>query len=119
MHKLISAAVFALLLLSSRGHAAETSATGKAIFDLTRGKVRLNSGYEMPIVGLGTYALGSDCEAAVTALLNAGGRLIDTASFYGTEAAVGRAVRTVPCRARRFSSSPSSTPTSSLTLKAP
>ena len=93
MNKLISAAVFALLLLSSRGHAAETSATGKAVFDLARGKVRLNSGYEMPVVGLGTYALGSDCEAAVTALLNAGGRLIDTASFYGTEAAVGRAVR--------------------------
>lgn len=54
----------------------------------------LNSGYEMPIVGLGTYSLSdTECYNAVTALLNAGGRLIDTAYMYGNEAAVGRAIR--------------------------
>ena len=54
----------------------------------------LNSGYEMPIMGLGTYSLSDEeCYNAVTALLEAGGRLIDTAYMYGNEAAVGRAVR--------------------------
>lgn len=64
------------------------------VFDLERGTVRLNSGYDMPVAGLGTYALSHDeCVASVTALLENGGRLIDTASFYGTEESVGEAVR--------------------------
>lgn len=54
----------------------------------------LNSRYEMPIAGLGTYALSDEeCYNSVTALLEAGGRLIDTASYYGNEEAVGRAIR--------------------------
>lgn len=54
----------------------------------------LNSGYEMPIVGLGTYALSDEeCYNSVTALLEAGGRLIDTASYYGNEESIGRAIR--------------------------
>ena len=58
------------------------------------GTIRLNSGYEMPVAGLGTYALSHDeCVASVTALFENGGRLIDTASFYGTEKSVGEAVR--------------------------
>ncbi len=68
-------------------------------FDLETRTVRLNSGYDMPIMGLGTYALSDrECYDAVTTLLEAGGRLIDTAYFYHNEAAVGRAVRdsTVP-----------------------
>ncbi|MEM0529290.1 aldo/keto reductase [Zongyangia sp. HA2173] len=48
----------------------------------------------MPIMGLGTYSLSDEeCYNSVTALLEAGGRLIDTAHIYGNEAAVGRAVR--------------------------
>ncbi len=44
----------------------------------------------MPIAGLGTYALSHDeCVASVTALFENGGRLIDTASFYGTEKKCG------------------------------
>lgn len=63
-------------------------------FDLDKKTVLLNSGYEMPIMGLGTYSLSDEtCYKAVTALLEAGGRLIDTAYMYGNEAAVGRAVR--------------------------
>ena len=54
----------------------------------------LNSGYEMPIMGLGTYSLSDEeCYNSVTALLENGGRLIDTAYMYGNEAAVGRAIR--------------------------
>ena len=72
--------------------AAETPSA--PVFDLENGTVRLNSGYTMPIMGLGTYSLSDEeCCDSVTALLEAGGRLIDTASYYGNEAAVGRAVR--------------------------
>ncbi len=63
-------------------------------FDLETGTVTLNSGYEMPIMGLGTYSLSDEaCYNSVTALLEKGGRLIDTAYMYHNEAAVGRAVR--------------------------
>lgn len=63
-------------------------------FQLDTGTVMLNSGYEMPIMGLGTYSLSDEeCYNSVTALLEAGGRLIDTAYMYHNEAAVGRAVR--------------------------
>lgn len=63
-------------------------------FDFETHTVLLNSGYEMPIMGLGTYSLSDEeCYNSVTALLEAGGRLIDTAYMYGNEAAVGRAVR--------------------------
>lgn len=63
-------------------------------FDLENGIVRLNSGYDMPVAGLGTYALSHDeCVVSVAALFENGGRLIDTASFYGTEESVGEAVR--------------------------
>ncbi len=63
-------------------------------FNFETHTVLLNSGYEMPIMGLGTYSLSDEeCYNSVTALLKAGGRLIDTAYMYGNETAVGRAVR--------------------------
>lgn len=63
-------------------------------FDMETKTVMLNSGYEMPIVGLGTYSLSDEeCYNSVTALLEAGGRLIDTAYMYHNEESVGRAVR--------------------------
>ena len=63
-------------------------------FNFETKTVMLNSGYEMPIMGLGTYSLSDEeCYNSITALLEAGGRLIDTAHAYGNEAAVGRAVR--------------------------
>lgn len=63
-------------------------------FDLESKTVTLNSGFKMPIVGLGTYALSDEeCHAVVSTLLDNGGRLIDTATVYGTETAVGEAVR--------------------------
>ena len=66
--------------------------TGK--FNFNTKTVMLNSGYEMPIMGLGTYSLSDeDCYNSVITLLENGGRLIDTAYMYHNEAAVGRAVR--------------------------
>lgn len=63
-------------------------------FNLETATVTLNSGYEMPVMGLGTYSLSDEeCYNSVTALLEAGGRLIDTAYMYHNEAAVGRAIR--------------------------
>ncbi len=57
--------------------------------------VTLNSGYEMPTQGLGTYALDYDtCVGSIHALAAAGGRLIDTAYMYHNEDAVGEGVRT-------------------------
>ena len=63
-------------------------------FDFQSKTVLLNSGYSMPILGLGTYALDHDtCVRSVKALLAGGGRLIDTAYMYGNEEAVGEGVR--------------------------
>ena len=63
-------------------------------FDFETKTVTLNSGYEMPIYGLGTYSLtGKTCVDSVTAALNSGVRLIDTAYMYHNEESVGEAVR--------------------------
>jgi len=64
------------------------------VFDFETKTVLLNSGYEMPIMGLGTYSLSHDtCVNSVMALLRNGGRLIDTAYMYHNEEAVGEGVR--------------------------
>ena len=66
--------------------------TSAPVFDFKSRTVMLNSGYEMPIAGLGTYALSDEeCYNSVTALLEADGRLIETASDYGNEEGVGGA----------------------------
>ena len=63
-------------------------------FDLATHTVVLNSGYVMPINGLGTYSLhGEECISAVKAALQCGVRLIDTASAYGNEEEIGQAIR--------------------------
>ena len=82
----------ALFSVSALAEASESASA--PVFDLEQGTVLLNSGYTMPIMGLGTYSLtDEECYNSVTALLEAGGRLIDTASFYGNEREVGRGVR--------------------------
>lgn len=64
------------------------------VFNFETKTVLLNSGYEMPILGMGTYSLSDDeCFNSVTTLLNAGGRLIDTAYMYHNEESLGRAIR--------------------------
>jgi diketogulonate reductase-like aldo/keto reductase len=56
--------------------------------------VALANGAMMPRFGLGTYksAEGGDVEGAVAAALRLGYRLIDTASLYGNEEGIGRAL---------------------------
>ncbi len=56
--------------------------------------VRLTNGVKMPRLGLGTYrsAEGGDVEGSVAAALELGYRSIDTASLYGNEAGIGRAL---------------------------
>lgn len=63
-------------------------------FNFETKTVMLNSGYKMPIYGLGTYSLHDDvCINSVTAALNNGVRLIDTAHAYGNEKEIGEAIR--------------------------
>lgn len=69
-------------------------------FDLESGTngnaptVKLNSGYDMPILGLGTYSLhGDTAKNSVLSALRHGVRLIDTAYMYGNEVEIGEAIR--------------------------
>ncbi|NEA35311.1 aldo/keto reductase [Streptomyces sp. SID13031] len=57
--------------------------------------LKLSNGAEIPVLGLGVWQVpdGPITEAAVTAALETGYRLIDTAQAYGNEASVGRAIR--------------------------
>lgn len=64
------------------------------VFDFNSKTVMLNSGYEMPIMGLGTYSLLDDtCVESVKTELQSGGRLIDTAYMYHNEEAVGKGIK--------------------------
>ncbi|MCI8992352.1 MAG: aldo/keto reductase [Eubacterium sp.] len=64
------------------------------VFDFDEKTVMLNSGYEMPINGLGTYSLhGDECRKSVRTALENGVRLIDTASAYGNEEEIGETIR--------------------------
>lgn len=63
-------------------------------FNFETKTVTLNSGYEMPIYGIGTYSLlDEECVSSVSAALENGVRLIDTAYMYHNEESVGEAVR--------------------------
>ncbi|MEU4195692.1 aldo/keto reductase [Kribbella sp. NPDC026611] len=55
----------------------------------------LSNGTAIPVVGLGVWQIsdGAECERAVTAALEVGYRLIDTAQAYRNETSVGRAIR--------------------------
>lgn len=53
----------------------------------------LNDGYDFPLLGLGTYKLqGDDVETIVRSAIELGYRHIDTASLYGNEVEVGKAI---------------------------
>ncbi len=58
-------------------------------------KIKLNSGNEMPVLGLGTYKLTDEktVHKAVESALEIGYRLIDTASMYNNEEFVGDAIQ--------------------------
>lgn len=69
-------------------------------FELSKGEngnppvITLSSGYEMPVIGLGTYSLHGDvCIDALLSAIELGYRKFDTASSYGNEEEVGEAIR--------------------------
>ncbi|MCX2481623.1 aldo/keto reductase [Pedobacter sp. MC2016-15] len=57
--------------------------------------IKLNNGLEMPILGLGVFQIPdlNKCEQTVLTAIKAGYRLIDTASLYQNESAVGKAIK--------------------------
>ena len=74
--------------------------TNSDVFDLSKGTngnaptIKLSSGYDMPIVGLGTYSLhGATCINSVKTAIAVSFRKFDTASIYGNEEEVGQGVR--------------------------
>ncbi|KAI9710943.1 MAG: hypothetical protein M1820_002380 [Bogoriella megaspora] len=54
---------------------------------------KLNSGHDIPALGFGTWQDKDAQESAVSTALKHGYRHIDTARIYGTEPAVGRAIK--------------------------
>lgn len=57
--------------------------------------IALNSSVQMPLLGFGVFQIPqNDCQAVVLNALDAGYRLIDTASRYQNEQAVGQAIAT-------------------------
>ena len=57
--------------------------------------IQLNNGVEMPMLGLGVFQMADldECEQAVSTAIQSGYRLIDTASMYLNESAVGNAIK--------------------------
>lgn len=57
--------------------------------------IKLNNGIDMPLVGLGVFQIPDlkECEQTVLAAIRVGYRLIDTASLYQNESAVGQAIK--------------------------
>lgn len=82
-------ASFFIPLFSSCGETSKNNGGEFFVDDIT-----LNSGYKIPVLGLGTWTLSDDqAEATVFHALKIGYRLIDTARYYGNEIGVGRGVR--------------------------
>ena len=76
---------------------AQPAANGElsaAEFDFDSKTVKLNSGYKMPILGLGTWTLSNEeAENSVYHALKDGYRLIDTARYYQCETGVGKGIK--------------------------
>ena len=71
------------------GPASSDAITGE--FDFMEETVLLNSGWEMPIIGTGTWTLSDEeAENSTYYALKAGMRLIDTARYYQNETGVGK-----------------------------
>lgn len=59
----------------------------------------LSNGVDFPLLGLGTWGLhGGELRAALESAVQAGYGLIDTASGYGNEVAIGQILKGITCR---------------------
>jgi len=90
--KPVTRAQAAMAVMNSAQLSTEEKEIG--MFNFEAKTVTLNSGYVMPLNGLGTYSLhGETCINSIKSALAGGVRLIDTASAYGNEEEVGQAIR--------------------------
>ena len=64
----------------------------------------LNNGIKIPVLGFGVWQIfdQKECQKAVEDALSVGFRLIDTASLYRNEEAVGRAIKAHPVSLARI-----------------
>lgn len=62
---------------------------------ITTPAVMLNNGIHMPSLGFGVFQVPdpAECERSVRDAIDVGYRLLDTATSYGNEEAVGHAIR--------------------------
>lgn len=57
------------------------------------GRMSLNTGRKMPILGLGTWQWSEDTAGTITIALKLGYRMIDTSGDYGTQPGIGKGIR--------------------------
>lgn len=80
--------------LNKKAEANTNMGNNKVVFNFNTKTAKLNSGYEIPLNGIGTYSLlNYKCYNSILFALQNGIRLIDTAYIYRNEEEVGRAVR--------------------------
>lgn len=93
MKKIIISILF-LCLLTGCVSTAKKETVKAPEFDFDSRTVTLNSGYSMPLNGIGTYSLtGEVCYQSIKAALENHVRLIDTAYMYHNEKEIGQAIR--------------------------
>ena len=85
--------IFALIISAmTAGCSSGSSKNASAVHEVPY--VTLNSGYKMPMLGLGTWTQdNATAEESVYTAIREGYRLIDTARYYGNESGVGKGVR--------------------------
>ena len=85
--------IFAMILSAmTAGCSSGSSENASAVHEVPY--ATLNSGYKMPMLGLGTWTQDNNtAEESVYTAIREGYRLIDTARYYGNESGVGKGVR--------------------------
>ena len=83
-----------ILVILAAGCSSGSDNGGGVVIDRDVPFVMLNSGYKMPVLGLGTWTQdNSTAENSVYVAIKEGYRLIDTARYYGNESGVGKGIR--------------------------
>ena len=86
--------IITIFSLNKKAEANTNMENNKVVFNFNTKRVKLNSGYEIPLNGIGTYSLLNDeCYNSILFALQNGVRLIDTAYIYRNEKEVGRAIK--------------------------